>query len=370
MNLMTRTMRCSVFRSLRTWTLALASGAALLTATPASAQFVNIPLGGGYNLYYSRMRAFSIPFMTPSGPATLNYYAAFRPRRTIVASPYFGGSYMGGGFTNGYNPHGAKNAADLAKAQRKATARANDNAYKQITDQWAYERGARPIKRSNDLADAAKIVDRNLLHANPADITAGKALNDLLGVIEPLQAKPGKLVDSPLLGPELLAKVTFSGSSQADALNFLRAGRLHVPLPLRARELATWRGELEAAFQAVLLRAGEGKPLSPLVADRLLAAVQQGRELAAPIVRGLPYPQATEVMRFLNNLALTAGVLRDPASAGLYSSNWATLGLTVGELTTHMAKHGLQFAPSDAEAYSTLHRGLVGYYLALAQVRK
>ncbi|MCZ2341108.1 MAG: hypothetical protein LC104_04840 [Bacteroidales bacterium] len=359
-----------MFRSFRTWAVALASGAALLTASPASAQFVNIPLGGGYNLYYSRMRAVSIPFMTPSGPATINYYSAFRPRPTVVMSPYYSGGYFGGGFSSGYNPHGAKNAADLAKAQRKATARAHDNAQRQITEQWAYERGARPINRPNDLADAAKIVDRNLLNANPADIASGKALNDLLQVIEPLQAKPGKLVDSSLLGPELLAKVTFTGSAQAEALNFLRAGRLHVPVPLRTRELAAWRGELEAAFHAVLLSAGEGKPLMPSVADRLVAAVQEGRELTAPIVRSLPFPQAAEVVRFLNNLALTAGVLRDPASAGLYKSNWSTLGLTVGELTTHMAKHGLEFAPSDAEAYSTLHRGMVGHYLALAQVRK
>lgn len=359
-----------MFRPLHPWTLALVGTATLLTASPAPAQFVNIPLGGGYNLYYGRMRAYSIPLMTPQGPATLNYFSSLRPRRTAVISPYMSGNYLGGGFSGGYNPHGVKQAADLAKAQRQATARVNDAGRRQITDQWAYERGSRPIHRPNDLADAAKIVDRNLLDANPADIASGKALNDLLTVIEPLQAKPGKLVDSPLLGPELMSKITFAGSAKAEALNFLRANRLKVPVPLRARELVMWRSELEAAFTAVMLSAGEGKPLSPLVADRLVAAVDQGRELAAPIVRGLPYTQATEVMRFLNNLALTAGVLRDPAAAGLFNSNWSTLGLTIGELTTHMAKHGLEFAPSDTEAYSTLHRGMVGHYLALAQVRK
>ena len=354
-------------------TLALLAGVGLLAVpTPGSAQYTSIPIGGGYNVYRSRFQQFSVPFMTPNGPATAYYRnAGFRPyRRATVVSPYYGGGYMGGGVgTGGYNPVAAKRAADLAAAQR-AGGQAFRAARGGIADQYAYERGARPAAKPDDLARAAKLVDRDLLTADPAEIASGAALNGLLGAVEPLQAKPGKPVDSPLLGPDLASQVEFAGGPNADALNLLRAGRLKFPTALRTAALADWRTETEAAYTAAIVAAGDGKAIPEPTAARLRAAADRGREQTREMIRDLPFPQAAAVVGFFNRLAATADVLADPASAGLYVRNWSVLGLTVDELSAHMAKYGLTFAPADEEAYTTLHRGLVGYYLALAQERK
>lgn len=362
-------------RSFRTWTIAVIVGgsAVFATPTPALAQFYNIPLGGGYNLRYSRFQSFSVPIMGPNGPTTVGYFnAGFRPyRQTTIVTPYYGGSYLGGGFGAGagLNPGLAQQRDDLARAQRRATAAANDGR-RAIADQWAYERGAKPLARPNDLARAAELVDNNLLSADPEEIASGQALNGLLTGVQPLHEKPGKPVDSPLVAPDLATRIVFAGSPKAEALNFLRAGRLRIPVALRTRELVAWRSELEAAYNAVLVAASEGRPVPPAVISRLNTAIAQGRDHAGPIVRGLPFPQAAEVMRFFNQLSSSAEVLADPSAAGLYVGNWSVLGLTVGELTTHMLQHDLKFGPSDGEAYATLHRGMVSYYLGLAQARK
>ena len=361
-------------RPVHPWTLAAIAGVGLLAVpAPAPAQYANIPIGGGYNVYYSRVRQFSVPFMTPNGPANVYYRnAGFRPyRRTPVVTPYFGGGYMGGGFgTGGYNPVAAQRAAELAAAQR-AGGQAYRAARGGIADQFAYERGARPAAKPDDLARAARLVDQDLLTADPAEIASGAALNGLLGAVEPLQAKPGKPVDSPLLGPDLASRVSFAGGPNADALNLLRAGRLKFPEPLRkSADLADWRAEAEDAYAAATRAAAEGKPTPPAVADRLAAAADSGRRRTGEMVRDLPFPQAAAVVGFFNRLSATAAALADPKAAGLYDRNWSILGLTVDELTAHMAKYDLTFAPADAEAYTTLHRGLVGYYLTLAQERK
>jgi len=346
----------------------------LFGAVPAeaSAQFYSIPLGNGYNLYWGRARSFSVPIMGPYGPTTVGFVdAGFRPRNQSIITPYYRGSYLGAGFSaGGYNPLAKQQQNDLARAQRQATARANEDARREIADQWAYERGARPVAVASS-GPAVKLgqVDRALLHAHPDDITSGKALNNLLQALKPLIDQPGKPVDSSLLGPELVASLNFSGNAKADALNLLRAGRLPWPTPLRAREFADWRNDLESAFDAVLLAANDGRPLPAPLAERVLDTVNRGRTLANPLLRTLPFSQAAEVARFFNRLTTTITVLQQPEAAGLYVGNWAILGIRVGDLTRHMAKHGLQFAPGDELAYSTLHRELVSYYLALAQQR-
>ena len=262
-------------------TLALLAGVGLLAVpSPGSAQYTSIPIGGGYNVYRSRFQQFSVPFMTPNGPATAYYRnAGFRPyRRATVVSPYYGGGYMGGGVgTGGYNPVAAKRAADLAAAQR-AGGQAFRAARGGIADQYAYERGARPAAKPDDLARAAGLVDRDLLTADPAEIASGAALNGLLGAVEPLQAKPGKPVDSPLLGPDLASRVEFAGGPNADALNLLRAGRLTFPAALRTAALADWRTETEAAYTAAIVAAGDGKAIPEPTAARLRAAAARGRD--------------------------------------------------------------------------------------------
>jgi hypothetical protein len=348
--------------------VALGGLAAALVAGDAPGQIISVPnpiTGGAFNYTRYNMTMVNVPGFSYTG---FNYGANRNQRMAAAAGFGAQSSYLSGGIGGVpmADPNAAKKQAALAQAQRQAARPAAAvEARAAIADQWAYEVGAKPAAANGP----AKNVNPNLLDATPDEILSGAALNDLLLAVQPM-ADAGRAAESPLLPPDLLARVEFAGGPTADGVNQLRAGTLAFPAPLRDAQHDDLRRTLAADFAALSAAVGGPRPAVVAAADKLATSAKKGREAVAPAVREMAFPDATETVRFFHRLEASARVLRDPATAPAYVPNWSSLGLTVRELARHMAKYKLTFAPAtaaDGGAYDVLYRGMTAYYVGLAR---
>jgi hypothetical protein len=352
-----------------------------LAADRAQAQIISVPnpiTGGAFN--YARFNATSVNVPAPFGTFSYNSvtFGGNRNQRMAAAAGYGAqAGYLSGGVGGvpafaglpAADPNAAKKQAALAQAQRQAARPAGAvEARAAIADQWAYEVGAKPAAANGP----AKNVNPNLLDATPDEILSGVALNDLLLAVRPM-ADAGRAAESPLLPPDLLARVEFAGGPTADGVNQLRAGTLAFPAPLRDAQHDELRRTLAADFAALAAAVGGPRPGVVAAADKLAGSAKKGREAVAPALREMAYPDAVETVRFFHRLEAAARVQRDPATAPAYVPNWSALGLTVKELARHMAKYKLTFAPAtaaDGGAYDVLYHGMTAYYVGLARAGK
>ncbi|MGL6096325.1 MAG: hypothetical protein ACRC7O_11080 [Fimbriiglobus sp.] len=342
-------------------------------ATPAQAQFLfaRPPFGGpmlslgtyqtvrfgGYNPIVGRTH---IGWTSVGG-------SVFMPGS--MRNAYYGGmnSYVSAGLPAAYqNPTFQQQRSALSRAQKAGAAyNGSYEARIAIADQWNYERGAKPA------AALPANVDRGLLKADHEAVASGVALNELLAAVPPLESRAIRTVDSALVPPDLVAHIVFAGGPTADAVNLLRAGTLNFPTPLTDPAFDALRADLTKAFGLVNETLGHNRATVTAAADKLTTAVAKARADTAPRVRDLPFHDAATVVRFLNRLDATAGTLKDGDRAAAFVPSWSAVGATVRELTRHMARFHLTFAPAaDPDAYDVLHRGLSEYYIGLARAGK
>lgn len=348
------------------------------SASPASAQVASVyhPYFGRYN--FARFQTFQLNLNTPYGPLSFGstYYGSPNKARqaTALASSYnpytmtYGYLRAGAGGAFAGNPQLERQQKELARAQRRGQAVNDFESRSAIADQTAYERGAKPTAVAAE-GSTLNAANRALLAAAPGDVASGKALNDLLAAIRPLDEKTTKPIDSSLLPPDLAGKVLFAGSASADALNLLRAGPLAFPEGLKESAFDRLRAELDKAYTAMT----DAPAADRAAATRLLETVQRARESTADAVRELSFADASAVARFFNRLEAAAQLLTTPATAAAYVPNWSSIGLTVRDLCRHMTKFHLTFgpaAPGDEDAYEVVHRAMVSYYVALTQPAK
>ncbi len=212
-------------------------------------------------------------------------------------------------------------------------------------------------------------VNEALLKAAGDDIQSGRALNALAVEIRKLEEKGAK-AEAPLFPAEVLSRIAYAGPG-SELLAAARAGKPAFPAAMKGDAFADLRAELERHFAAVADPVAQGKAADPAAADRLAAAATKAK--AAPAVRNLQADDRAAVTKFLDGLEAVAKEAKDPSLAGIGAPKWGNMGATASELVRYMDRHKLQFAPAppgSEEAYSALYRGLTGYYVALAKVRK
>ncbi len=278
------------------------------------------------------------------------------------------GSYMtGGGLTRPDLVQAAER--ELKKAQREA---GQPDAKSQIAGQGNYEKGT-GIGAEAAPQGAPDALRKALAASNPAEVASGDALNELLKEIVRVEAKGAK-GPSAYIPPLLLDDVRFAGSPAADLLNAARrADGPEFPGAFDDPALVALRDELGTDFAAAAVAVRAGKVPEPAKVTRLEVTFQRTQDAAGPVVKNLPFEEATAARRFLNRMAGAIKAMRGTTATGLIDPKWAVEGLTVADLVKHMTRHKLLFgaAPRGSEeAYAAMHRNLVTYLFVLTQPKK
>jgi hypothetical protein len=210
----------------------------------------------------------------------------------------------------------------------------------------------------------------------PADrgaIVSAEALNSVLKEIIALEAKGAK-GPAGYIPPLLFEDVRFAHTPAGDLLNTARkAGALDFPAAFDDPALAPFRGELEKNFATAAVAVQAGRAPDPDKVAKFEATLQKAQDAAGPVVKNLPFEDAIAVRTLLNELAGAVKAMKSGAAVGLIDPKWATEGLTVADLTRHMAKHKLEFGPAPRggeESYVTVYRNLVTYLSVLSQPKK
>jgi hypothetical protein len=331
-----------------------------------------IPAVNGFNpLMFS-------PFNTPYNPYASNattYYMLNRNYSALTAPSTSGGYYGSstGSMTGGViNPQYYNAQQDLARAQRAAASQASAaNARSVIAGQWGYEQrapaaGPAAVKPVPDDALAAAVAA-----TDNSKLVSGEYLNRIAAAITAAEARGAKGA-SAQIGPPLLARVSFAGSPQADALTVLRrAGRLDFPAAFETVEaLRPVRTALDKDIVGLAATAKQGKTVDSFTAATFAADVKKAQDALTPAIDNLPFDDAVAARRFVNQLDSAAQALKDSKAVGILNPQWETTGVSVADLVRFMAKNRMQFGPvsaADEEAYVTLHQALAGYLHALEQ---
>jgi hypothetical protein len=304
-----------------------------------------------------------------SGPTGSRYSGpAWNPSGSAVTSGFVsGGSYSSAAFVAAQR--------EFEKAQRQATAEAKyrktpEAVRDAIYDQWAYEKlgvlGLASLQggeRPDELAKALAAVDER-------EVSSGVALNHVLVAVVAAEAKGAK-GPSAFLPPQVLDDIRFSGPPAAEALNFIRlTGDLPFPAAFANPKLKATREALERDLAAVAGPLRKGKVPVPGDVQKLDFTVKQAQEAATPILRNLPFEDATAARRFLNRFQTAVGAMKPADAANLVNLNWPAEGASVADLVKHMTKHKLLFAaaaPGGEASYLAVHKGLATYLFALTQ---
>jgi hypothetical protein len=290
---------------------------------------------------------------------------AFRP----VAGPIYAysGTYGGGGSAG--DPDFLRKAYEnLASAQRQATIEANILAVPSPTPVVAV-----PAKGGLPAGE----VGQALAPAAPAEIASGEALNKVMREIVRAEekVKKGTVTPSAYIPPQLLKDVRFAGLPSADLLNLARRAPLELPPAFDAPALMAPREELTNAFAAVVEPLRSKKDLDVARVARLEIAHQNLKNVAAPVLKGLPATDAANAQRFLDRMegAVVALKTGNGSLKGLLDPNWDAEGLSGADLVRHMAKYKLQFGPvprGEEQTYETVYKNLSAYLFALTQAPK
>lgn len=334
--------------------------------------YYNSPFGS-YSVGYSQHMSMSYSFVNPFNGVPYSYRFGYS---YAGPTPFRGGAGYG---TSNYSPYGYGGAAyqptitpraggfnPVAQQQLRAFAQAANQA--PAAPVRAVPRPAAAAARKPALVAGRKPVETDpaLVVPADADVLSGKTLNALAAAIRGLEDQ-GARADAPLLPAELLGRLKLAGSPGAEAIAALREGVPRLPEILQRQEFLVCRKELEKHLAAVAEPITQGKAAPVADVDGLAAAVAKCRKYEG--IRDLPVPDAAVVTKFLDSLDSVATVAKDPAWEGVVVPKWNTVGATATELIRHTGKYKLTFAPASddrAEAYRALHRGLAGYYTALA----
>ena len=368
-------------------------GAGLLfTPAAASAQFVGFGMRGPfappvivpstnpffYVPQYRYSSGFALNVPTMFGNTRLGfgqtYWGVNNPYAMAAFSysyayPYYaqGGSYMTAG-ANTRNDFMLAAQRNMAKAQRDATATATRT---EISGLGSYEKGLPPPDLGPTLAQEAFRAPQ--APVDVAKIASGEALNFLVKQIGLLEARGAK-GPAPYIPPMLMDDMRFGGTPAGDLLDLVRqAGTLKFPESLEDVALALPRTTLEKDFATAAASVLDGKSPEPAKIAKLEMSFQQFQDAAGPIIKDLPFEEATATRRFLNRMTNAIKAMKAGAGNGLYDPRWASEGLTVGDLTKHMTKYKLQFrrAPGGSEeAYTTMYQNLSNYLFVLSQAKK
>ncbi len=263
---------------------------------------------------------------------------------------------------------------ELERQQREAALRRlkthPESVKDAIYEQWAYEKlgvlGLPALRKTN--RDPPEELARALAAQHAHEVSDGEVLNHLLVAIVAAESAGAKGV-SVHIPPQLLDQVRFAGSPTAEAINFIRrAGRLPFPVVFQEPALAEVRDDLEKEFLEAVAPLRDGKPTTPARLAKLESTVKNAQEAVTPVVRNLPFEDATAIRRFLNRLETALVAIKSSTAHTLVNPAWSKEGTGVSELVRYMTKHKLLFAPAptgDEAGYLALHKRLATYLVSL-----
>ena len=116
-----------------------------------------------------------------------------------------------------------------------------------------------------------------------------------------------------------------------------------------------------------------GKAPDPAKRAQLEVILRRTETALAPVIKNLPFEDATAARRFMNQMNSAMKAFKSGAATGVIDPKWATEGTTVADLAKHMTRHKLQFAAAPAgneDSYTTMHRNFATYLFALTQPKK
>ena len=319
----------------------------------------------GYRNYFYYNNTVSGAFL-PGIPGVSPY----APYSYPLAAAY--GSGLGGGYlSGGVGTYGvaANNATfnpvvqEQVRLLKAAGGRGNANdveARKMIADQWAYEQRAKAVIAPA----AAKPV---IQEATEDQILSGKAINELAAAIRSAEGR-GTKATAPLISADLLSHVAYAAGASTDLMDLAAAGKIEFPEPLAGQQWLGLRGDLQKAAAPVLEAAAAGKKVPAAAGEKLAAEVKTARKDAAPLLRDLSFPEATELTRFFNRLDSLAKLGSDATLNGAYVPAWTTVGASLNEYVKHLGKYNIAVAPrkdGDDDAYFALYKAMLDYYTGL-----
>jgi hypothetical protein len=309
------------------------------------------------------------PYGGQTSSYSYSYGPSWNPGGAAVTSGYLsGGSYSSNAFVNAQR--------EFEKAQREATYSATyrkspEAVRDAIYDQWAYEKlGVLGLPSLKGGQEHPEELVRALAATDEREVASGVALNHVLVAIVAAEAKGGK-GPSAFIPPQVLDDVRFSGPPAAEALNFLRqAGALPFPAAFADARLKPTRAALERDLAAVAGPLSKGKPVLQADLQKLDFTVKQAQEAVTPVLRNLPFEDATAARRFLNHFQTAVGAMKAADAPNLVNPAWPTDGASVAELVKQMTRHKLLFgaaAPGGEASYLAIHKGLAMYLFAITQ---
>lgn len=310
---------------------------ALYTRTTGASAFFNSPTGG-YGFSTHRSYFSSSPLLIYNAPA--------------VNPAMYGGFYYVTPSAAGLDAVGARQAGAIQKAQREV--RNDPVARQQVFDQFLAAKQP-DAANAEVLKDAGAGLKKAVNDPGEEAVLSGVALNEILKAANGYEGK-GVKAAAPFLPADLLAAVTFKGGPTADAVNWLRAGKLDLP------ESIAQRDAVEKAFAAISASLNAGKKPEPFLLDKLADTAAKAKAGAQP-----------DDAAVLARVVAAAKVLKEPSAAGLIVPDWKTAGASLADVSKWMAGHKLAFAQApagEAAAYFAMHRGLAGYLTALAAAAK
>jgi hypothetical protein len=297
-----------------------------------------------------------------------------------VATP----AYAPGFYSPFYDPLGGfmSGSADIVNSQgqylvqrqqanltREQVQSAKIDNRRKALDEWLYERAVTPTPEEERERARMQNVMRSRNDPPITEIWSGKALNDLLQVI---QQKQGRGQGPPVaLAPDVVSRLNVTSGATPGSVGLLReGGRLTWPLALTAPDFDTERKKVDQFAAQAFKQASEYGAVPPDAIRGMAAGVDSMLEQLRAHVGDLTPSDYIKAKRYLNELEGTIKTLQDPNVAKYFSGKWVPKGNSVGELVAQMTSQGLRFAPAvggDEAAYVATHRAMVTYDDGLTQ---
>jgi hypothetical protein len=196
-----------------------------------------------------------------------------------------------------------------------------------------------------------------------AEITSGKALNQLLDEVRDLHAR-GFRGPEVGLDEDVVRAIQVGSGRGRDRLAVLKdRGRLEWPTARSASEFETeW--VLLGALTSEAIRQAVGGRVDARTLKEMKAVVGQLRRRLAGSSSAIPKEQYGEAADFVAQLEGALQVLRQPEAGNAFKQSFAADAKTVSALVQEMTQQGQRFAPAaagGATAYRALRRALAAY---------
>ncbi len=368
-------------RSLAAGLLALA--AAVLTASPAGAQYFRTLPPGYQGQIYSQAAAQAAFAGTPFRYALPNYASTYTPGYIPGYAPgyspgyyppYYPGFYdtgLGGtlsGTADAITAQGQFNISNQqARLLNEQVKQSKVDTRRKIYEQWLWEQANTPTLQENLEKMQREQLRYSRNDPNLGDILSGTALNNLLKDAQKIQTQ-GRYGPAIPLDEELMRHINVTGSGTGGNVGLLKDnGQLKWPLVLTGEAFTEDRGKVERLLAQAVGQARSGG-VDPGTLNDLEQTVERMRRRLAQDIGEISPTKTVQGKRYLKELDDAIRGLQDPNVGNYFNQKWTARGTTVGELVQHMSTQGLQFAPAttgDEAAYRALHNALAAYDVSL-----